>query len=110
MSSSMAKLPWSISPTSVISGSLIVLGFLLTGVSWWFFLLVGVGLFGPGLLREMRWLGDRDEFQRQSDYRAAYHAWLVSGCLAVGLIAFFRSGTRLVEHPQELATLFLAGL
>ena len=99
---------WKISSIQAISGGLVLSGFLLTNISWWFFLLVGAGAFGPGLLREAGWLRDKDEFQRRAEWRAAYHAWLVAGITAVGLIAWIRSGDRVIDQPQELPTLFLA--
>jgi hypothetical protein len=87
---------------------MVVAGFLLTGVSWWFFLLAGLGTFGPGILRELNWLHDQDEFQRRTQHRAGYHAFLITGLIAFGLIAFVRSGARTMKDPQELGTLFLA--
>ena len=99
---------WRPSRTHLISGALVIAGFLAASLSWWFFLLVGAGLFGPGILREMGWLQDKDEFQRVADYRAGYHAFLTAGLVAIGLVAFTRSGERAIQDPQELATLFLA--
>jgi len=99
---------WRPTRTSLFAGGLILIGFWLTSVSWWFLLLVGLGTFGPGVLREMGWLGDKDEFQRRADHRAGYHAFLTAGFAAFGLVAFFRSGERVVRDSEELATLFLA--
>jgi len=45
---------------------------------------MGVGAFGPGILRELGWLKDQDEFQRRAAHRAGYHAFAVTG-----LVAFF---------------------
>ena len=61
--------------TNLIAGGMVVAGFLLTGISWWFLLLAAFGTFGPGILREMGWLRDQDEFQRQAVHRAGYHAF-----------------------------------
>lgn len=108
MTDSRTQKHWQPSTRVLVAGGLILTGFLLSGLSWWFFLLVGAGLFGPGLLREMGWLEDKDEFQRSADYRAGYHAFLATGITATILVAFFRSGHRNVGPPQELATLFLA--
>ena len=47
-----------------------IAGFWLASLSWWFFLLVAVGTLGPGILREIGWLHDKDEFQRRADHRA----------------------------------------
>ncbi len=94
-------------PTSLIAGGLVIAGFLLTEVNWWFFLLAAAGTFGPGILREVGWLCDKDEFQRRAHYRAGYHAFLTIGLVAFVLVAFFRAGGT-IEHPHRLATFFLA--
>lgn len=99
---------WRPTPTTVIAGTLVIAGFSLSGVSWWFFLLAAVGALGPGLARELGWLRDKDEFQRRADHRAGYHAFLVAGVLAFVLVAFYRSADRAVEHTERLPTLFLA--
>lgn len=91
----------------MVSVVLIATGILLASLSGWFYLLTGLGLFGAGLLRELGLLNDKDEFQRQADYRAAYHAFLATGLAAIGLVAWFRSGERIIENPQELVTLLL---
>jgi hypothetical protein len=89
---------------------MVVSGFMLTGLSWWLLLLAALGTFGPGILRELGWLRDKDEFQLQAARRAGYHAFLTSGLMAFVLLAFFRSGEGAVKDPEELATLFLATL
>lgn len=89
---------------------MVVTGFMLTGLSWWFLLLAALGTFGPGIFRELGWLRDKDEFQLQAAHRAGYHAFLTSGLMAFVLLAFFRSGERAVKDTEELATLFLATL
>ncbi|RMG47815.1 MAG: hypothetical protein D6718_02880 [Acidobacteria bacterium] len=98
---------WRPGPVALVAGGLIGAGFLLTGVSWWFFLLVGLGTFGPGVLRELGWLRDKDEFQRLAAYRAGYHAYLATGFAGVLFVAYLRSGVRELRHPEELATFFL---
>ena len=90
-----------------MAGGIVIAGFSLTSLSWWFFLLVALGTFGPGILREMGWLHDQDEFQRRADHRAGYHAFLTVGLVAAVLVAFFRAGGT-IEHPHRLATSFLA--
>ncbi len=99
--------PWRPARASLAAGALVVVGFALTAVSWWFLLLVALGTFGPGLMRECGILLDQDEFQRRATYRAAYHAFIVAGLAAFLLVAFFRTG-RSIEHPQRLATFLLA--
>ncbi len=101
-------------PVPWIAGSLVLLGFLLptrpSSASWWSVLLVGLGTFGPGLLREFGWLKDKDEFQIQAARRAGYHAFLAAGLLAFLWIAYLRSGERHLRSPEELATFFAAVL
>ena len=98
---------WRPTLTSLVVGVIVIAGFLLTEVNWWFFLLAGAGTFGPGILREIGWLRDKDEFQRQAAYRAGYHAFLTVGVVAFLLVSFFRTGGT-VEHPQRLVTFLLA--
>jgi len=99
---------WRPSRTNLIATGLILAGFGLAEVSWWFILLVGMGIFGPGILREFGLLRDKDEFQRRADHRAGYHAFLAAGIAACALLAWFRSGEREIKDPQELTTLFFA--
>lgn len=96
-----------INAATVVGGALFVAGMLLVGVNWWFLLLCGLGAFGPGVLRELGWLNDLDEFQREASYRAGYHAYLAAGAVAFPLVAYFRSGDRDVSDPEELSTFFL---
>ena len=103
-----ARERWRPARTSLVAGGIVIAGFLLTSLSWWFLLLTALGTFGPGILREMGWLRDRDEFQRRAEHRAGYHAFLTAGLVAFVLVAFFRSGERTIENTHRLATLFLA--
>ncbi len=98
---------WRPSKTNLIAGGLVIAGFILIEVNWWFFLLVAAGTLGPGILREAGWLRDKDEFQRRAHYRAGYHAFLIVGLVAFVLVAFFRAGGT-VEHPHRLVTFLLA--
>ncbi len=98
---------WPLSATTMIAGAMVIAGFLLTGISWWFFLLTAAGTLGPGLLREIGWLTDRDEFQRRADHRAGYLAFLVTACAAFVFVAFIRSGGAF-DHPERLASFLLA--
>lgn len=101
---------WRPTRTTWIAGGLVVAGLLLTEVSWWFLLLAGAGALGPGLLREIGWLRDKDEFQRRADHRAGYHAFLAAALVAFALVAFFRSAERSIENTHRMATLFLSVL
>jgi hypothetical protein len=77
----------------IIAGILVVLGILLAMFVHKALLAVSaLGIFGPGILRELGWLRDHDEFQRQAAWRAGYHAYLAGGLVAVvllGLLEFF---------------------
>lgn len=95
---------------TLLAAVLVVLGFLLMGTSPWFLLLAAAGTFGPGALREMGWLRDRDEFQLAAVRRAGYHAFLATGAVAFVFVAYVRSNARPLAHPEELATVLLAVL
>jgi hypothetical protein len=102
---------WRPSPVVLIAGGLVAAGFVLSNLGgpwWWAILLTGAGAFGPGLLRELGWLKDKDEFQLQAARRAGYHAFLATGLAAFLWIAFLRSGERHLKNPEELATFFAA--
>lgn len=99
---------WRPTATNLIAGTLVIAGFLLCGVTWWFLTLTALGTFGPGILRELGWLRDKDEFQQRAAHRAGYHAFLVTGLAAFILVAYFRSSERVLDHLEELATLLLA--
>ena len=78
---------WRPTRTNLVAGGIAITGLLLTGLSWWFFLLVALGTLGPGILRELGWLRDRDEFQRRADHRAgAYSATSFSGIRTISEI------------------------
>jgi uncharacterized membrane protein len=77
-------------------------------VSWWFITLSGLGAFGPGILRELGLLRDKDEFARRAAQRAGYHAYLATGLVAFLILAYTRSGERHLRNPEELSTLFLS--
>lgn len=105
-----AVIHWRPGNVSTIAGLIAVVGLLLTSVNWYFLLVTAAGAFGPGILRELGWLSDKDELQLQANYRAGYHAYLVGGLLSVLLVAYFRSSAIVIEQPQELATLSLVVL
>ena len=70
MSSERKWIPWRPSPVTVIAAALVIGGMALTGVNWGFVGLVGLGTFGPGVLRELGWLRDKDEWQLRAAQRA----------------------------------------
>ncbi len=113
MSNPNAIKSWFTSPVNLIAGSLVILGFALTGIDWGFLALSALGTFGPGILREIGWLRDKDEFEMRAARRAGYHAYLAGGLLVFLLVAKFRSlaGAADVptpmDHPSELATAIL---
>jgi len=104
----LRRFPWRPSRVTLFAGGLIALGILLTSVNWGFVVLVAAGMFGPGVLRELGCICDKDEFQRRGDHRAGYHAFLAAGIAAFLLVAYVRSGERHLEDSEELATLFLS--
>jgi len=113
MSSKLSWLNPTRKPVPWVSGTLVILGFLLASFTagdtgWWAILLTGLGTFGPGLLRELGWLHDKDEFQIQAARRAGYHAFLAVGFAAFIWIAFLRSAERHVKNLGELAVFFAA--
>lgn len=76
------------STPGLIAGGLVILGIML----WMFvnkglLVVAGLGVFGPGILRELGLLRDQDEFQRQAAYRAGYHAWLIGGFATVVILS-----------------------
>jgi hypothetical protein len=95
---------------TLVGGALVIAGILLADVSWWFFILSGLGACGPGILRELGVLQDQDERARRASQRAGLHAFLATGLLGFVLVAFLRSGDRDLRNPGELATLLLAVL
>ena len=102
-----AKPRWWPIPSAIISAAIALIGIGLTSLSWWFLLLVGAAALGPGILRELGWLNDQDEYQQQVAYRAGFHAYLVAGLVAFVLIAYVRSGERELEATDEFPTMFL---
>jgi hypothetical protein len=92
----------------VIAGLLVATGILLSlFVAMGFLVLVGLGAFGPGLLRELGWLRDEDEFQRQAAYRAGYVAYLVGGFTAVLVISVLKWREANLDGPVAWVGLVL---
>ena len=108
MSGRFRWLRWRQSPATLIGRVLVVLGFVLAQwFHWGFIALIGLGTFGPGILRELGWLHDQDEFQRRAAHRAGYHAFIVTGLAAFLIYAYTRSGGTLKE-AEELSLVYIA--
>ncbi|MCP4291524.1 MAG: hypothetical protein GY780_06785 [bacterium] len=93
---------WFKSPVNIIAGVLVIGGFLLTSVDWIFLGLTALGTFGPGILRELGLLNDKDEFEMRAARRAGYQAYLAGGLMVFLMVASFRSTERTIEYPSEL--------
>jgi len=86
----------------LIAGALVAVGILLwMFVSKGLLFVAGLGAFGPGILRELGWLRDHDEFQRQAAHRAGYHAYLVGGMAAVAVLALLHWRATTAEAATE---------
>jgi hypothetical protein len=101
---------WRPTRINLVAGGLVLAGFLLADVHWGFIVLVGLGTFGPGLLRELGWLRDKDEFQLAAARRAGYHGFLAAGLLAFLLTAYYRLRPDLTAPPGDPVELLLAVL
>ncbi len=92
----------------LIAGGLVILGLLLsTFVADGLLVVAALGAFGPGILRELGWLRDQDEFQRQAARRAGYHAYLIGGLATVLIISALRWSEHDVEVSSEWIMLIL---
>lgn len=110
MSDRATRRPWRPTPVTLVAGALVLAGFLLAEVDWAFFALVGLGALGPGVLRELGWLRDKDEFQLAAARRAGYHGFLAAGLVAFALAAYYRRHPDLAIHPGNSVELVLAVL
>jgi len=89
----------------LIAGALVMVGVLLwMFVSKSLLFVAGIGAVGPGILRELGWLKDHDEFQRQAAHRAGYHAYLVGGLVA----ALVYSADRWQPSSRETSDILLS--
>ena len=104
---SPSKRPWwKPRPVGLIAGGICIAGFALSGIDWGFIALVGVGTFGPGVLRELGWLRDKDEFQMEAQRRAGYHGFLAAGLLPLGALWLLPEGSPWVTAGFFLLLLF----
>jgi hypothetical protein len=95
----------------LVAAGLVILGVLLSMfVAEGFLALAGLGAFGPGILRELGWLRDHDEFQRQAAHRAGYHAYLIGGLAAAFVVSALRSRGEPLEDPAGWVMLILVVL
>lgn len=93
---------------SLIPTVLVALGVVLWATTWKGWIIVcGLGAFGPGILRELGWLHDLDEFQREASRRAAYHAYLVGGMVTTLVITGLHIDGRPPAFPDEVITVLL---
>ena len=89
--------------TGFIAGFVVAVGILLMMfVSNIFLIVAALGAFGPGVLRELGWLKDHDEFQRRAAHRAGYHAYLVVGLITAALGSVFSLEGQVIDDPVEL--------
>jgi hypothetical protein len=97
-------------PATLVGAALVILGFILAELDWRFLTLCAVGTFGPGILRELGWVKDKDEFQMRATHRAGYHAYLATGLTAFTLVGILRAAEGTIEQASELVTVLLAVL
>jgi len=97
--------------TGLVAGTLVILGVgLFMFVHKGLLVVAGLGTFGPGILRELGWLRDQDEFQRQAAHRAGYHAYLVGGAVALLVFAALEVWETQLEASSEWVLLILVVL
>lgn len=79
--------------TFIVSFILVITGILTGGLLHpYFYLIAGLGLFGPGLLRELSILNDQDDFQRASSRKAGNMAFLITGFILLLVICLKTAG------------------
>ncbi len=95
----------------LVAAGFVILGVLLSMfVAEGFLALAGLGAFGPGILSELGWLRDHDEFQRQAAHRAGYHAYLIGGLATAFVVSALRSREATLEDSPEWVMLILVVL
>jgi hypothetical protein len=102
---------WRATRAGAAAAALTVAGILLAAtVDMRFLVLAALGTFGPGILRELGWLRDQDEFERQAARRAGYHAYLVGGSVAILAVSTLQAGRTEINGPALTAALVLAAM
>jgi hypothetical protein len=104
----LSRFSWRPTPATLVAGVLITVGLILSDLNQMSLCLVALGTFGPGILRELGWLKDQDEFQRKAAWRAGYHAFLAGGFITFIIVAYLRSGERSIGDPVQMVTMILA--
>jgi hypothetical protein len=97
-------------PATLVGAGLVILGFFLAEIDWRFLAVSALGTFGPGILRELGWVSDKDEFQMRAAHRAGYHAFLAGGLVAFVLVGMARAAGEGVGQAGELVTVVLVVL
>jgi hypothetical protein len=77
-------------------------------MAWW--IVFGLGAFGPAVLRALGVLRDLDEFQREAVRRAGYHAYLAGGVFLCAVVIAKQWGTANLDHDAFPASAGLAVL
>lgn len=94
-----------ISPVSLTAVALVTIGLLLgTTVHMGFLALLAAGAFGPGLLRQLGWLADLDEFQREAAAQSGLRAYLVSSVLLMAVVIAENWSVLSLSHDQVPAS------
>ncbi|MCK4303985.1 MAG: hypothetical protein KAY24_07085, partial [Candidatus Eisenbacteria sp.] len=107
MSRLLARLGWHPTPATLVATGVVILGLVLCNISWGYLCVVALGAFGPGILRELGLLRDKDEFERRAARRAGYHAYLVGGLFTFLLVSYFRANEQPIQEPASLVTMIL---
>jgi hypothetical protein len=90
------------SAATLIASGFVILGFALSSIAWGYLAISAVAMFLPGILRELGWLKDKDEFQLEAVRRAGYHAYLAGGLFAFLMAIWYRAGDVPAQFPGAL--------
>ncbi len=99
---------WGFSPVGVVALLLVFVGFYLAvAVHMVFFVLVGLGAFGPGVLRQFGLIADLDECQKRASLEAAHRAFLAGGLFLAAVVTARNWGTLALGHDMVPANTVL---